>query len=77
MAAAVDDSALVRHMLAVEAAVARASAADGLVPVGAAEAIAAACASVQPDPEELRRGVIASATPVIALVAAIRCRPAS
>ena len=72
MAAAVDDSALVRHMLAVEAALARASAAHGLVPVGAAEAIAAACTSVQPDPEELRRGVIASATPVIALVAAIR-----
>ena len=72
MAAAVDDSALVRHMLAVEAALARASAAHGLVPAGAAEEIAAACTSVRPDHDELRRGVIGSATPVIALVGAVR-----
>ncbi|GAA1757179.1 3-carboxy-cis,cis-muconate cycloisomerase [Luedemannella helvata] len=70
--AATSDAAWVRAMLDAEAALAHACAARGLIPGAAAEAIGAACATDLVDPTELSRAAVASATPVIPLVAAIR-----
>jgi len=73
VAAELGDAAWVRAMLDVEAALARACAAEGLIPASSAQEIAAAC--VEPVPlGPLRDGVGDSATPVIALVRELRER---
>ncbi|MEU6485311.1 3-carboxy-cis,cis-muconate cycloisomerase [Streptomyces sp. NPDC046887] len=65
-----DDPALVRAMLDAEVALVRAQASLGLVPPGAAEAIAAAAAAPgRFDPRELALRARSGANPVIALVA--------
>jgi 3-carboxy-cis,cis-muconate cycloisomerase len=69
---ATDGRAWVRAMLDVEAALARAVAAVGLAPPAAADAIVAACGTDLVDPDELGRAAVASATPVVPLVAALR-----
>jgi 3-carboxy-cis,cis-muconate cycloisomerase len=61
-------------MLEVEAALARACAAEGLIPPDAAERIAAACEPSGFDLDELAREAARHATPVIPLVAALRSR---
>jgi 3-carboxy-cis,cis-muconate cycloisomerase len=66
------DGAWLRAMLAVEAALARANAAAGLIPPAAADAIAAACRADAVDPDRLAAATAASATPVVGLVAALR-----
>ncbi len=73
-AAQLSDAAWVRAMLDVEAALARACAAEGLVPARSADEISAVCAGEPVDITVLRDGIAASATPVIALVAAVRAR---
>ncbi|GAA1808823.1 3-carboxy-cis,cis-muconate cycloisomerase [Luedemannella flava] len=70
--AATGDAAWVRAMLDVEAALARACAARVMIPEAAADAIATACATDLVDPADLARAAVASATPVIPLVEAIR-----
>ena len=67
--AATDERAWVAAMLEVEAALARALARAGLVPPEAAATIAAACGAIDPDPWP---GAAVAATPVIALVEALR-----
>jgi 3-carboxy-cis,cis-muconate cycloisomerase len=71
-AAAVQDRAWLQAMLDVEAALARACAAEGLIPARAAEAIAGAARAERFDLAAIARGVADSATPVGALVAALR-----
>jgi 3-carboxy-cis,cis-muconate cycloisomerase len=63
--------AFLRAMLAFEAALAEAQAAEGLIPASSAAAIAAACASVQLDVEELVREAKRSATLAVPLVNAL------
>jgi 3-carboxy-cis,cis-muconate cycloisomerase len=70
--AAVSDEAWLAAMLAVEAALASASAAAGVIPATAADAIAAACRSLRPDPAAIGRAAAAHGTPVLPLVEAIR-----
>jgi 3-carboxy-cis,cis-muconate cycloisomerase len=71
-AAAVQDRAWLQAMLDVEAALARACAAEGLIPAHAAQAIAHAAQAERVDLAAIARGVADSATPVGALVAALR-----
>ena len=59
-------------MLDVEAALALAAARVGLIPLGAAAAIAAACNTELIDMAEIARGAAADATPVVALVRSLR-----
>jgi len=59
-------------MLDCEAALARASASEGLIPEDAAQAIVAACTEGQFDPAVIGQQAAASATPVIPLVSALR-----
>lgn len=68
------DEAEIAAMLAVEAALARAQAAVGMVPAAAAAAITAAAEAGGIAPEELAAGVVAAGMPVPALVAALRRR---
>lgn len=68
---AVDDDALVRAMLDVEAALARAAAAAGLVPAESAAAVTDAANGLDLDPAELGRRAVDSGTPVIPLVQAL------
>ena len=68
VAAEVDDRALLQAMLDTEAALARASAKAGLVPVEAAEAIAAQCRADRFDPAELGALSAAAGNPVVPLV---------
>jgi 3-carboxy-cis,cis-muconate cycloisomerase len=68
VAAEVGDRAFLQAMLDVEAALARASAKAGLVPVEAAEAIAAACQAGRFDPAELGELAAAAGNPVVPLV---------
>lgn len=70
--AATDDRAWVGAMLEVEVALARACAEAGLIPAAAAEAIATAGHLDLVDPAEIWRSAVTSATPVIALVDALR-----
>ncbi len=70
--AAVSDDAWLAAMVAVEAALALASAEAGAIPGDAAAAIAAACAGLDADPGALGRDAAAHGTPVVPLVAAIR-----
>jgi len=74
VAAELSDAAWVRAMLDVEAALARGCAAEGLIPEGSATEIEAVCATSRVDLAVLRDGVASSATPVIALVRALRER---
>ncbi|WP_205857327.1 lyase family protein, partial [Phytoactinopolyspora endophytica] len=66
--AAVGDVALVRAMLDVEAALARAVAQAGLVPVKAAEAVAAAATALEVDADDLGRRAVPAGNPVVPLV---------
>jgi 3-carboxy-cis,cis-muconate cycloisomerase len=76
--AATDPTAWVRAMLEVEAALARAGAATGRVPAEAARAIVACCDVGRFDVEDIGARAVASATPVVPLVADLRAAvPAS
>ena len=68
----VGDEAWLKGMLDCEAALARALASEGIVPPASADAIAAACSADRFDIELIGAGAAESATPVIALVAALR-----
>ena len=68
VAAEVGDRAFLQAMLDTEAALARASAKAGLVPVEAAEAIAAQCRAERFDPAELGALSAAAGNPVVPLV---------
>jgi 3-carboxy-cis,cis-muconate cycloisomerase len=70
MRAAVDDRAWLQAMLDAEAALARAQARAGVIPAGAAEAVAAVCDSARYDVEQLARDARSAGNPVPALVAA-------
>jgi 3-carboxy-cis,cis-muconate cycloisomerase len=72
VAAQVSDRAWLQAMLDVEAALARACAAEGLIPGAAAAEIAAACRAEAFDVAQLGRDAADSATPVVALVKALR-----
>jgi 3-carboxy-cis,cis-muconate cycloisomerase len=72
VAAQTDGRAWLAAMLDVEAALARACAADGLIPQDAARAIAQACRAERFDLAAIAAAAAESATPVIALVAALR-----
>jgi 3-carboxy-cis,cis-muconate cycloisomerase len=72
VAAEVSDHAWLQAMLDVEAALARACAAETLIPGLAAEEIAAACRAEAFDLAQLGRDAADSATPVVALVKALR-----
>ena len=71
-AARTGDEAWLQAMLDAEAALARACAAEGLIPAAAAEAIAAAAVAERFDLAAIAAATAQSATPVIALVAALR-----
>ncbi len=68
MAAAVSDEAWLRAMLDVEAALAAAEAAAGVIPPAAAAAIRAVCDRAELDVAAVGREAVASATPVVPLV---------
>src|ERR1700761_8723899 len=72
VAAELTDRAWLQAMLDVEAALARACAAESLIPGLAAEEIAAACRAEAFDLAHLGREAADSATPVVALVKALR-----
>jgi 3-carboxy-cis,cis-muconate cycloisomerase len=72
VAAEVSDRAWLQAMLDAEAALARACAAEGLIPGLAADEIAAACRAERFDIAALGRAAADSATPVVALVKALR-----
>ncbi|HLU32394.1 MAG TPA: 3-carboxy-cis,cis-muconate cycloisomerase [Natronosporangium sp.] len=70
--AAVSDPQWLRHLLAVESALAAATAAHGLVPPAAAAAIQAACRQIELDPAELARAAAEPGNPVLPVVQALR-----
>jgi 3-carboxy-cis,cis-muconate cycloisomerase len=72
VAAQVSDGAWLQAMLDAEAALARACAAESLIPGLAAEEIATACRAEAFDLAQLGRDAADSATPVVALVKALR-----
>lgn len=72
MADAVGDEAWLAAMLRFEAALAAAQAKVGLIPVDAATAIRAACEGSRFDVATIGREAVASATPVVPLVDALR-----
>jgi 3-carboxy-cis,cis-muconate cycloisomerase len=72
VAAELTDRAWLQAMLDVEAALARACAAEGLIPGLAADEIAAACRADAFDVAQLGREAADSATPVVGLVKALR-----
>jgi 3-carboxy-cis,cis-muconate cycloisomerase len=74
VAAEVSDRAWLQAMLDVEAALARAQAAAGVVDAAHAELIAAACDAGRYDLDALGAEAAASATPVVALVRALRAQ---
>jgi len=71
-AAQVTGSRLLQAMLDVEAALARALAAEGEIPAAAAEAIAGVCRAQRFDLDALARETARHATPVVGLVRALR-----
>jgi 3-carboxy-cis,cis-muconate cycloisomerase len=73
-AGAVSGGAWLGAMLEAEAALARACARAGQMPVPAAEAIAAACREEELDPHELSREAAEHTSPVVPLVQALRAR---
>ncbi len=72
MSAAVGEDAWLAAMLRFEAALAAAQAKAGLIPVDAATAIRAACEPARFDIAAIGRDAVASATPVVPLVDALR-----
>jgi 3-carboxy-cis,cis-muconate cycloisomerase len=74
VAAEVSDTAWLRAMLDVEAALARACVAERLIPAAAGEAVVAACRAEDFDVAELGAEAAASASPVVALVRGLRER---
>jgi 3-carboxy-cis,cis-muconate cycloisomerase len=74
VAAEVADAAWLRAMLDVEAALARACAAEGLIPAVACEAIVAACRPEEFDLAALGAEAAQSASPVVALARVLRER---
>ena len=72
MLAAFSDAATLRSALAFEAELARAEAAEGLIGAGAAEAVAALCATIAIDPAELAEEAALAGTLAIPLVARLR-----
>ena len=70
--AELSDQAWLQAMLDVEAALARGCAAEGLIPVAAGQEIASACRAERFDLVQLGREAADHATPVVALVAALR-----
>src|SRR5262245_36387105 len=70
--ALVGDEAWLTAMLEVEAALARAQAAVGLVPAAAAESIETACVQVDIDIADLSAAAAASGNPVVPLVHRLR-----
>lgn len=70
----VSDRSWLQAMLDVEAALARGCEKEGLIPAGAAEAIAAACQATDFDLVELRRETGRHATPVVAIAGSLRER---
>jgi 3-carboxy-cis,cis-muconate cycloisomerase len=70
--AAVSDAAWLQALLDAEAGLARAEADCGVIPVGAADAIAATCQASRFDPGTLGRAARPDGNPVIPLVAALR-----
>jgi 3-carboxy-cis,cis-muconate cycloisomerase len=77
MLAAFGDEALVKAALAFEAALARASAAEGLIPAAAADAIAAATASIEVDIAALAEEAAHAGTLAIPLVGRLRAHVAA
>jgi 3-carboxy-cis,cis-muconate cycloisomerase len=71
VAAQVDDRAMLQAMLDAEAALARASAAAGVIPAAAAEQIAACCDAGRFDVDALGRASAAAGNPVVPLVRAL------
>jgi len=71
VAAAVDDRAMLQAMLDAEAALATASAAAGVIPAAAAEAIAACCDAGRFDVDALGRASAAAGNPAVPLVRAL------
>jgi 3-carboxy-cis,cis-muconate cycloisomerase len=74
MEAVVSAVAWVQAMLEVEAALARAEAKEGLIPLEAAEDIAAHCRVGEFDVEQIGREAVDSANPVVPLIKALRAR---
>ena len=72
MAAAVSDTAWLAALLQFESALASVQARVGLIPPGSAEAIVAACEAGRFDVADIGRQAVASATPVLPLVEALR-----
>lgn len=72
MLAVFDDAATIAHALAFEAALARAEAAEGLIPTAAAEAITAACDTIRIDAAELAEEAALAGTLAIPLVKRLR-----
>ena len=72
MLAVFDDAATIAGALAFEAALARASAAEGAIPAAAADAIDAACARAEFDAVELAEAAAHAGTLAIPLVARLR-----
>jgi hypothetical protein len=68
MAEAVSGRSWVRAMLRVEATLARAQARAGVLPLDAAEEIAALCGQAEFDITEIGRGAASSASPVVPVV---------
>ncbi len=71
---AFEPPAFLAAMLAFESSLARAQAAEGLIPEASAKAIAAACASLRPDVEALVAQAKRSATLAVPLVDALRAQ---
>ena len=69
---AISDEAIVRAMLRVEGALARAGGEAGLIPELHAGAIEAACRGPAPDPSELGLAAVATGTPVVPLLDHLR-----
>ncbi|MHC0054397.1 lyase family protein [Actibacterium sp. D379-3] len=72
LAALLDDSAKLRQMITVEAALARAEGQCGVIPADSAQVISELLATVRIDPASLGAGTAGSGVPVIGLVAALR-----
>lgn len=72
VAAVLDDASRVARMVEVEAALARAQAACGVIPGEAAQAISNAATTIQIRPETLTQSTAETGVPVIALIAALR-----
>jgi 3-carboxy-cis,cis-muconate cycloisomerase len=74
MAEAVSGRSWVRAMLRVEVTLARAQARAGVIPLDAAEEIAALCGQAEFDITEIGRGAASSASPVVPVVEMLRAK---